>query len=58
MIAMSAASSHQKSRSNAPSSVATLAPNATLMARPTSNIIPGRRVRTSSTAPARKGHPP
>jgi hypothetical protein len=47
MMAIRAASSHQKSRSNAPSSVAALARNATVIASPISSIIPGCRERAS-----------
>ncbi len=58
ITAISAASSHQKSRSTSPNSVAQLAANATEIASPINSIMPGCRDRTSETAPVRKGHPP
>ncbi len=60
MITISRASSHQKSRLCG--STPRLAPhdemNATVMARPISNIIPGVRERISLIAPVRNGRPP
>ena len=59
MIAINAASSHQKSNPDSnPKVVATEATNATVIAIAINNIIPGRRRRTSSTPPAKNGHPP
>ena len=58
MMSISSASSHQKSRSKAPSAVAALALNATVMARAISSIMPGWRVRASSMPPRRNGQPP
>ena len=55
---MSAASSHQNSRSNRPRLVAADATKATVMAMPMSSIIPGWRDRISETAPVRNGQPP
>ena len=54
----SAASSHQNSRSNQPRLDAIDAAHATLIAMAISNIMPGARSRTSSTAPSRNGQPP
>jgi hypothetical protein len=58
MITISAASSHQNSRSSSPSTVAELATKATEIASAISVIIPGWRARSSDTAPARNGRPP
>ena len=55
---MSAASSHQKSRSNQPSDVAADATKATVTAIEMSSIMPGWRARISSTPPRRNGLPP
>jgi len=60
MITISSASSHQNSSvwlSN-PSVAPQLARNATVIASPISSIIPGRRARSSLTAPLRNGEPP
>jgi hypothetical protein len=58
MMVTSAASSHQKSRSNRPAAVASDAAYATVMAIEISNIMPGARSRTSRTPPTRNGQPP
>jgi hypothetical protein len=58
MIVTRAASSHQKSRSNRPTLVATEAAYATVIAMEISSIMPGARSRISRTAPTRKGQPP
>jgi hypothetical protein len=58
MITISAASSHQNSRSSSPSTLAALATKATVIASAISIIIPGRRVRSSDQAPVRNGRPP
>ncbi len=58
MIVTSAASSHQKSRSNAPNVVASEAAYATVIAIEISSIMPGARSRTSRTPPTRNGQPP
>jgi hypothetical protein len=47
-----------RERLDTPSDVVMLAAKATVIAIAISSIIPGRRVRTSSTAPARNGRPP
>ena len=58
MMVMSVASSHQTSTVKTPSDAAQLATKATTMARLMRVIIPGRRSRSSLTAPARKTRPP
>ena len=60
MMTMSSASSHQKSSpwSSTPSEAPQEEPNATVIASPMSNIIPGARERISLTAPVRNGRPP
>jgi hypothetical protein len=58
MITISAASSHQNSRSSSPNTLAALAANATETATPINVIIPGSRTRSSEAAPARNGRPP
>ena len=55
---MSAASSHQKSRSPIPRLEAIDAPYATVMATAMSSIIPGWRPRISASPPLRNGRPP
>ena len=54
----SAASSHQKSRSNTPRLVASDATYATVIAIEISSIMPGARSRASRTPPTRNGQPP
>ena len=59
-MTISSASSHQKSSwwSSAPRLAPHDETNATVIARPISNIIPGARERISLTAPVRNGLPP
>jgi len=54
----SVASSHQRSIPGTPRVTARLHPNATLIARAMSVIIPGRRSVSSSMAPLTKTQPP
>ncbi len=60
MITTSSASSHQNSREwfSTPRVAPQLARNATVIASPISSIIPGRRARSSPSAPVRNGDPP
>ncbi len=60
MITISSASSHQNSSewSSTPRVAPQLARKATVIANPINSIIPGRRARSSLTAPLRNGEPP
>jgi hypothetical protein len=58
MIVTSVASSSQSGMLRKPRVTARLKAKATLIASAMSVIIPGRRARSSRTAPSRKGAPP
>src|SRR4051794_9542705 len=58
MIVTSVASSHHRSEPGNPKVTARLNPNATMIASEMSVIIPGRRSRSSATAPRMNTEPP